>query len=529
MIGFSLAVAALARLWLRRRGLYLGFDFSTQSLTTVVLNLAREQVYFSQLGFDGDLPKFQTQNGIVRGEADHEVYVPFTMLAQALEMSLARMPREIICRVISISGSAQQHGSVYWNVNGDGFDLDPRFPLPHSLLPMLARVNGPNWMDNSTYQLCRWLELLVPANELKRISGSRAFERFTGVQIARQLAVGQVRDSVKRVTLLSNALASVLCGKLVGVDCGDASGMNLMDLASHEWSPKLCSAHADLVNFSPLAFKRLLGPSPVPMDTVAGQLDEYFVQRFGFPSACQVVSFTGDNPSTVFGLGLGLGDCAISLGSSTTVLTLVSKFSATDLESHIMAIDRSTLMEMFCFKNGALVRDEFKQKSWAEFDELIWRGMNTDCIAFAFPEVEITPKLRRAGKLCFDANDQLVPLNKLTRADALMAVLHGQFLAIASRVLGKADRLVVTGGGSNSQAMVQVLANCFQLPVTVLSQSNNNAACLGAALRALGCGRSHRDWDSTIATTTQPILSKRYVDLLSRFRELEHGVKMALG
>ena len=41
--------------------------------------------------------------------------------------------------------------------------------------------------------------------------------------------------------------------------------------------------------------------------------------RYGFPEACEVVAFTGDNCSSLAGLGLGQGHIGYSLGTSDTV------------------------------------------------------------------------------------------------------------------------------------------------------------------------------------------------------------------
>jgi sugar (pentulose or hexulose) kinase len=40
--------------------------------------------------------------------------------------------------------------------------------------------------------------------------------------------------------------------------------------------------------------------------------------RYGFPEECKVVAFTGDNCSSLAGLGLGEGDIGYSLGTSDT-------------------------------------------------------------------------------------------------------------------------------------------------------------------------------------------------------------------
>jgi hypothetical protein len=44
--------------------------------------------------------------------------------------------------------------------------------------------------------------------------------------------------------------------------------------------------------------------SPVASCKSLGCVSSYFVERYGFPASCQVVGFTGDNPSSMAGMWL---------------------------------------------------------------------------------------------------------------------------------------------------------------------------------------------------------------------------------
>lgn len=529
-VGAALALWK-ARQTQRRRRYVLGFDFSTQSLTLIVLHHeSNKPIFTKQLVFDREFPEFQTTTGVIRGRfGEGEVSTPFALFCRALERALNELPLEIKQNLVAISGSAQQHCSVYWNVN-ELLRMNSEHNLEANLQPQLARADCPSWMDHSTTALCQQLESTVMSPlEIKNISGSRAFERFTGVQICKQLLAG-VR--VKRVTLLSNAMCSVLCGKFTPADTSDACGMNLLNVRTGEWSQELCLALGALVNFGSL--RPLLGEeNPSPANSVMGKIAPYFVQRFGLPSHCKIVQFTGDNPSTVQGMNLQRGDCVISLGSSTTVLSIVDDFDYRDLESHIMRNPscEKSYVEMYCFKNGSLPRDEFFVASWKEFDLLIESGAETNCIAFVYPQVEITPLLKRAGVMCFDANDKAIDFAALPRNQALVALLHGQIFAMAHRVLivGQQRRIFVCGGGSKSRALVQIMANCFQLSVSITS--NADAACLGAAYRALTVITKFTEETQQVCAIHHPAphSAARYAAMLKRYAGLEQRVKIGLG
>ena len=152
--------------------LYAGFDCSTQSLSLVVIDVAgskREVVYRDALTFDDDLPAFGTKHGVSVDGPDGVVHTSPLLWASALEMMLGRLAHAIdASRLRAISGSAQQHGSVYCGAT------------PH----ILTRPTSPIWMDSSTARECEEIESALGGGAaLAQLTGSRAFLRFTGPQI----------------------------------------------------------------------------------------------------------------------------------------------------------------------------------------------------------------------------------------------------------------------------------------------------------------------------------------------------------
>lgn len=72
---------------------------------------------------------------------------------------------------------------------------------------------------------------------MAEITGSRAYERFTGPQIAK--IVDQrpgLYDITERISLISSFACSLFLGDYADVDYADASGMNLMDIKTKDWS-----------------------------------------------------------------------------------------------------------------------------------------------------------------------------------------------------------------------------------------------------------------------------------------------------
>ena len=148
--------------------------------------------------------------------------------------------------------------------------------------------------------------------KLSHITGSRAYERFTGNQICKlRMKRPESYSNTGRVSLVSSFAASLLTGKVVGIDWADAGGMNLMDIKTKQWDTNILEAVGP-----DLAAK--LGV-PISTSTVVGNMSTYMQERYGFDPECVVGAFTGDNPSSLAGLAMKEGDIGLSLGTSDTV------------------------------------------------------------------------------------------------------------------------------------------------------------------------------------------------------------------
>jgi xylulokinase len=226
--------------------LYLGFDSSTQSLTAIAIEVdggLRRIVHHETLAFDEELPDYGTRHGVTVYSDPAIGVAPPLMWVEALDRMMDRLSTRGIdwSRLAAISGSAQQHGSVYLTPSAARLleHLDPRERLVGQVRAMLARDESPIWMDSSTTVQCAEIAAAVGGDEvLARRTGSRAIERFTGAQIRKfwqQDPWGY--EATGRIHLVSSFAASLLAGRHAPLDPGDASGMNLMDLATSQWWP----------------------------------------------------------------------------------------------------------------------------------------------------------------------------------------------------------------------------------------------------------------------------------------------------
>ena len=435
------------------------------------------------------LTSHRTQGGVQRHDDKRTVTAPPLMWVKAVDLALEKLKLTGLdfAQVAAISGSGQQHGSVYWRRGAQDTlaKLQPDKFLHQQLEGVFASRDSPVWMDSSTGEECRLLEKAVGgAKCLAELTGSRGYERFTGNQIMKMNRKRpEVYQSTERISLVSSFAASLLLGRYAPIDISDGSGMNLLNIRTREWDQDCLDACApDL---------RLKLGEPVPSWSVLGPISDYFVQRYGFNNNCQIIAFTGDNPASLVGMCLRQGDVAVSLGTSDTVF-LVLPDPKPDVNGHILCnpIDEQIYMALICFKNGSRTRErlsaENAESNWSLFSELLDstpRG-NFGNIGFYFDFEEIYPVI--AGDFRFNKFNERV--NRFSKEVEVRACIEGQFLRLRAHAenlgyaVGADSRILATGGASTNKAILQAMADVFNAPVYV--QEKPNSAALGAALMA---------------------------------------------
>ena len=121
---------------------------------------------------------------------------------------------------------------------GNAGDADPAGRCTRrSSRPCRERCRRSGWTRARPVECAEITAAMGGAGRLAQLTGSRAFERFTGPQIrrfAKQEPAAYARDR-SRIHLVSSFLASLLVGRDAPIDPGDGSGMNLMDLGAAAW------------------------------------------------------------------------------------------------------------------------------------------------------------------------------------------------------------------------------------------------------------------------------------------------------
>ena len=490
--------------------LFLGLDSSTQSLSAVVIDLdTRKVVYEKSLNFDRALPQYKTQNGVLPNRDPLVKHSSPLLWADALDLIFAEMKKDGVAlgEILAISGSGQQHGSVYFNERIDAAlaNLDPQKTLVENLRGVFARKTSPIWMDSSTAAECA--EIRKKLGGIKYTAsrtGSDAFERFTGPQI-RKFAKTEPKAYAKtaHVALVSSFMASLLAGKIAPIDFGDGAGMNLMDIHRKVWDTDALKATA------PNLKKKL--PPLAASGKVIGPVSAYFVNKYGLNPAALATAWTGDNPASVIGLGLiKPGQVAISLGTSDTFFGSMEKCQTDENgEGHVFGSPTGGYMTLICFKNGSLAREKVRElyglADWKKFGELLKQTNpgNDGGILLPWFEAEIVPRVNQPGVHRFDLDEKNVAANcrAIFEAQMLSMRLHSQWMNVSPK------KIYATGGAANDRALLQVLAdvmNCRVLRIEV-----SKSAALGAALQAAHGWLVESDaqpkWEKLVAGFCNPI------------------------
>ena len=489
--------------------LFLGLDASTQSLSAIVIDYdTRSVLYDKSLNFDKILPHYGTRNGTLRNADPLVVHSPPLMWAEALDVLFTQMQKDAVPlgEILAISGSGQQHGSVYLNDRAAVMlgKLNPGRNLVGNLQGIFSRTTSPIWMDSSTSVECAEIrEELGGIKATAQLTGSDTFERFTGPQI-RKFCKTEPGNYAKTssIALVSSFMASLLVGKIAPIDHGDGAGMNLMDIHEKKWLAAAVKATAPRL-------KSKLPPLAEPWKVI-GPISPYFVKRYGLNPKAQAVVWSGDNPCSAVGLGLiEEGKIAISLGTSYTYFGCLKHCRVDERgEGSVFGAPTGDYLPLICYQNGSLARERIRDKyglDWEGYNKLLLKTKpgNNGAIMLPWFEPEIVPRVDHPGIHCFnlDPRDAAANCRALVEAQMTSMRIHSAWMKL------KPTTVYATGGGSVNLPVLQIMADVFRCPVHRVEVAKS--AALGAALRAVHGWLLHNaqkpKWSEVVSVFTDPV------------------------
>lgn len=499
------------------RPLTLGISGNSQSIGMMLNDISTgEMLWHKPITYvDGLSAEFGIRDFFVGDGAGGWFWSP-AMTAKGLELMLAKLSGEVgpdtMKRIVAISGGFHQHARFDTNDLAPEVlsSLDGELSVQASLNMMLA--NGPFypcWMHAGALNEARSIASTVGSNaRVAKLTGSAATPRFplAPLKYFADHSPAQFWAKNTRFHSGSSLIPSLLCGEMVGLDASEASAWNLMNLANGKWSRTMASVIG----------RKLLRKLPkiIPSLSHVGNVSRHYQQTFGFAPDCRVYSFTGDNIASLLGNGvIKPGRVVVSLGTSWTVLDVIRdpSYDPSLLGSVMKAWTPDAFMRMTCQTNGGEALKRFRTEldlgnDWEKFDALLQAG-DID------PDRVVTP-------FVFDESlgnrKGLVTYHNTDGADAksvVPKVVHG---LLANLVLGtrgffgdlSGRTIIATGGGSQSPAILQAVADVFGS--TVIPSKCSDTVALGGSLgAAIGWSRDTAESPDSME------------DVVNRFRQ--HG------
>jgi xylulokinase len=455
----------------------LGIDLGTQSVKVVLYDfLARKAVAVESAPLD----IYQTDSGIAEQKAHWWV--------NALENALNKVGKNLRRKVVAIGVSGQQHGFVPLNKSGE----------------VLAPVKL--WCDTSTDTEC--------ASIMDAFGGFEACIEEVGNPILPGYTASKVRwfkdanpdayAQMHTILLPHDYMNFYLTGALC-MEAGDASGTGFLNIKNRKWSEKMLAAidpDRDLLECLP---DIRVSNEPI------GELLPSIADKLSLPAGIPVSIGGGDNMMGAVGTGnISTGSVTMSLGTSGTVYAYTDK-PVVDQKGNIAAFCSSTggwlplLCTMNCTVTSELMRN-LLSADIASFEKQLQAATQgaEGIITVPYFSGERTPNLPDAKGCIFGLDTQNVCSENIIRSAVEGATFALRFGLNELAQLGvSANQIVLTGGGANSEAWRQIVADVCNAPVIVLK--NNEGAGFGAALQAVAMVEgSNADLESLVNEHLQP-------------------------
>ncbi len=436
--------------------IYLGIDIGTQSVKALCYDADDRQLAAVsgsplELASESDGTREQAAEWWLAGVRD----------------CLSQIDPAIKQRIAAIGISGQQHGFV--PLAADGSVLTP------------VKL----WCDTATLAECEQ----ITAN----FGGEQRCIQQVGNAILTGYTAPKIRwlknhrpDEYKRLAtiLLPHDYVNFYLTGERAMEYGDASGTGLLDVRSRSWHAGMLAAVDEDRDLTPCL------PPLIEPDACVGRLLADVAAELGLPAGIPVSSGGGDNMMAAIGTGnVAPGRLTVSLGTSGTLFAF-SDSPVVDKTGRLAAFCASSggWLPLLCTMNCTVSTELTRNLLGVAIDELDERvavvppGAN-GVMTLPFFNGERSPNLPQGKGCILGLDDTNYSPDNLLRS-AMESAIYGLRTGLdAFREQGcDIASIRLTGGGSRSAIWRQMVADVFDLPVTV--QHINEGAVLGAALQA---------------------------------------------
>lgn len=468
--------------------------------------LAKAQERFVYRGFvDASMP-------LVRGfDLDAERF--WATLAGCVRRALAALPAG--ARVRAVVATSQREGCVLLDRDGAVLYAGPNLDARAALEGMEAQA-------------------VVPLARLHAITGHAPPYIFP---LARFLWYRKHHDAGRVATLLmlNDWIAHRLSGARV-VEESNACESMLFDVTARAWSAEILDA---------LDVPRAILPPVCAAGTPIGHVTAAAAAATGIPEGTAVLAGGADTESALLGGGaLAVGTTAAVLGTTTPVQQIVDR-PVVDPGGNLWTSCHVVPGRWVLESNGGDTGGAYR---WLL--ELLYGGTDDAAHAHAEAEVAAVPEdgrhvVAHVGPGVFNLTEMnpfqpagllfrfpILHLDRPGRGDLLRGFLESvafavrgnceQITALSGRPV---DRLLVSGGMTQSPTLLALLAATLQVPL-VVGDVPESASLGSAVLAAVGCGL-HADLPSAVAgmvrthtVAPDPARAARLDERYRRWREV---------
>ncbi len=447
-----------------------GIDAGTQSLKVVVYDPAERIVVASS-----SMPL-----ALISAPDGSREQLPADWVS-ALHACFRDLDPALRARIVAVAVSGQQHGFVA--VDAQGQVLAP------------AKL----WCDTSTTAECaQIMDAVGGAANCIALAGNPILSGYTASKLPwTRTHRADAYAQLATILLPHDYLNYVLTGQRF-CEYGDASGTGWLDVRTRSWCAELLRAtdpQRDLAACLP----------PIAAPDALFDIDPETATALGLSAAVKVAVGGGDNMMAAIGTGcVEPGRLAMSLGTSGTLFAY-SDTPVIDPAGAWAAFCSSTggWLPLICTMNCTVATEQvaaafgFSSRDGDAYVLSTPPGAD-GLVMLPFLNGERTPDLPMAKGVLAGLDR-----NNLTAAHLYRAAMEGATYSLKYgydafvRAGMHFERIVLTGGGSNSAAWRQLVADVFGLPVDVPVQAEG--AAFGAALQALWAVRRSQGDDSSIA------------------------------
>ena len=371
-------------------------------------------------------------------------------------------------KIAGIGLSGQMHSTVFLDKNID------------IIRPAII------WADQRSKPEAEYINRTFGKQKLAETVGNRA---ATGFMASTVLWIKKhEKDTYKqiyKVILPKDYIRLKLTGK-INTDVTDASSTLLFDIKKRKWCKKLITE---------LKIKEDCLPLICESAEIAGEITKAASRETGLPAGIPVIAGGGDQPVSAVGNGIIYpDDVLITIGTGGQVFTpldkpIVDPQLRTHTFCHAISNKWFIMGAMLCaglclkwFKENVLLCKENYNDLSTEAEQNSPAGSN-GLIFLPYLTGERTPHFDPDATGIFYG----VRLN-LKRSDFIRAIMEGvtfglrNSLDIFNDLKIKTNKIIISGGGSNSNLWQQIQADIFN--EKLYKSSATEQACFGAALLA---------------------------------------------